>query len=352
MSLAAYLDDVASSVRQSAPPVSTVIATLGEFHVSDSGAAHMWLHDGRSVCRGFLRASRAREILAGPRPARDDRVETDVSPEYSPQWGFRLLVSGLRVTGRTLNDADRGCSELERRGVLGLNRGLSVPPWIGAAAILAPSGAGLEDFNQTIAPMEKAGILRADRYLATFEGPNAVPSLLAAIRRVAEDQRSARRHDAVFMVRGGGVPSALSWLDDIEACEALARLPLPVFTGLGHERDSPLPDRVACRAFGTPSKAAQFLREACTRLPLQAAAASEALAAAARTLADRAGEAADRLLLRCAAGSPEAPLARGYAFLANASDGRPVRPAAGREAVLIAAGGRWRVTVHEEITTP
>jgi exodeoxyribonuclease VII large subunit len=347
-SLASYLEKISASIRRNAPPVQEVKAVLGEYQISDSGVAYMWLHDGRSACRGMMRATRVNELVSSGEeiPHRDDEVLVSVSPEYSSQWGFRLIVSDIKIIGQGRSERFKGEDELKRRGVIDLNKTVFFPRRFGRVIVLAPDGAGLEDFNETTRLLETFGLLEVERRIATFEGPNAVRSLIEAISEISARNKPDRYHDALFMVRGGGAPSAIAWLNDIEVCEHLARLPIPLITGLGHERDNPLPEVVASRVFGTPSKAAHFLKEMAISLPLSALRSLETIRHVAETICSRTEEKLTGLQERILLASPERMMGKGWAIISD-KDGNPVvNPNVGNEIFVTTSQGRMRVRIE------
>ena len=67
--------------------------------------------------------------------------------------------------------------------------------------------------------------------------------------------------DAIVIIRGGGAVTDLTWLNDLELARRICRLPIPVLTGIGHERDSTILDEVAYRRFDTPSKVANHIMQ-------------------------------------------------------------------------------------------
>src|SRR3954467_5056413 len=81
------------------------------------------------------------------------------------------------------------------------------------------------------------------------------------MRRVYDAHRG-RPYDALAIIRGGGSLTDLSWLNDLRLARWVCRVPIPVFTGIGHERDSTILDEVAHRRFDTPSKVALHIAHA------------------------------------------------------------------------------------------
>ncbi len=100
-----------------------------------------------------------------------------------------------------------------------------------------------------------------------MQGEQTTPSILSALDEILE---SADDFDAVLVLRGGGSKLDLSAFDDYHLCAALAQFPLPVLTGIGHERDESVADLVAHTRLKTPTALADFLirrvGEALTRL--------------------------------------------------------------------------------------
>ncbi len=119
---------------------------------------------------------------------------------------------------------------------------------------------------------------------ASMQGSEAEKQVVAALRSLAAFESAAGHAvDVIVLIRGGGSRSDLAAFDSRRIAEAVARSPLPVLTGLGHEIDESIADRVSHTAFKTPTKVAEFLIE-------RVAAAERSLAACAAALRHLAGE--------------------------------------------------------------
>jgi exodeoxyribonuclease VII large subunit len=88
------------------------------------------------------------------------------------------------------------------------------------------------------------------------QGQDAPASIAAALKTIGQQ---ANYFDAVLLLRGGGSRLDLMAFDQWMVCEAIARMPIPVLTGIGHETDATLADQVAFRALRTPTAAATFI---------------------------------------------------------------------------------------------
>jgi ElaB/YqjD/DUF883 family membrane-anchored ribosome-binding protein len=125
--------------------------------------------------------------------------------------------------------------------------------------VVAPEGAaGLGDFRKEADRLAQRGLCQFDYRFAVFQGDGAAQSLSAAI--TAAGQWALRvGANAIAILRGGGATADLHWLDDLAIAQAVCLAPVPVLTGIGHERDQTVLDEVARLAAGTPSKLIQYI---------------------------------------------------------------------------------------------
>ena len=151
---------------------------------------------------------------------------------------------------------------LEERGLLERQKRLALPLAPQRLAVISsPTAAGFQDFVRQLeeAPYDFALTL----FPALMQGDEAPTSLRAALANVR-----ARRSqfDAVVIIRGGGSRADLVAFDEYGLAAAVGAFPLPVLTGIGHERDEALVDLTAHRALKTPTAVAVFLVERLARL--------------------------------------------------------------------------------------
>ena len=151
---------------------------------------------------------------------------------------------------------------LEEKGLLERQKQLALPLAPQRLAVISsPTAAGFQDFVQQLqeAPYDFALTL----FPATMQGDEAPASLRAAL-----DSVRARRgqFDAVVLIRGGGSRTDLLAFDEYGLAAAVGAFPLPVLTGIGHERDEAVVDLTAHRALKTPTAVAAFLVDRLARL--------------------------------------------------------------------------------------
>ncbi len=144
---------------------------------------------------------------------------------------------------------------LEAAGLLERNRALPLPALPMTVGLVTSAGsAAYHDFLATLA--ESGYGFRVLLVHAAVQGRGAEPELVSAL-----GVASRAGVDCVALVRGGGARSDLAVFDSRSVAEAVARSPVPVLTGLGHEIDQSIADRVAHTALKTPTKVAELLVE-------------------------------------------------------------------------------------------
>lgn len=181
-----------------------------------------------------------------------------VKPQYHELYGMSLNVLDIDPA-YTIGDLEQNrqqiLNELRRQGIIDLNRELELPrPALRIAIVSSPSAAGYGDFmNQLqMSPWNFSTAL----FEATMQGVNVESSIIEALDAIAEE---ADRWDCVVIIRGGGATSDLHGFDSLMLAEHVAQFPLPVITGLGHERDNTVLDLISHTRCKTPTAAAEFL---------------------------------------------------------------------------------------------
>ena len=138
------------------------------------------------------------------------------------------------------------------------NNRLQLPAVIeNIALITAPNSDGQRDFKQEISKNRHGYSFTVTEFLTTIQGDNAHTMILAQLELV---NKSAIPFDAVAIVRGGGSQTDFKPFDDYELCRYIANFKIPVFTGIGHDRNQSIADLMA-REQKTPTKVASLLVE-------------------------------------------------------------------------------------------
>jgi len=185
-------------------------------------------------------------------------VRLRVSVELYVPWGsYRVVVQELDVR-YTLGEAARRREEILRRltaeGLVGVNSALPLPPLPLRVGLI--SSLKSDAYNDVRRTLEESGIgFRLTAHGARVQGHQTEPSVLNALDWFGE---RADQFDVLLICRGGGSRTDLAWFDSEALGRAVARFPLPIIVGIGHEQDHSVLDAVARRA-KTPTAAAALL---------------------------------------------------------------------------------------------
>jgi len=188
------------------------------------------------------------------------KVMVQVTVEFHELYGYSLTVIDIDPT-YTLGDMARKRREilkqLEEEGVLTLNKELEMPLLVQRIAVISSaSAAGYGDFCRQLEENPYRFMFYPRLFPALMQGNQVEESVIAALNEV-NDRRDD--FDAVVIIRGGGATSDLSGFDTYLLAANCAQFPLPIITGIGHERDDTVLDSVAHTRVKTPTAAAQFL---------------------------------------------------------------------------------------------
>ena len=224
--------------------------------------------DGKVIasCRGNLWRFKAARVLAkferatGMPLDRDLTVLLKVSAGFHAQYGFSLTIEDIDPS-YTLGDLARQYAEMVDRltgeGLLNLNQQLSIPFDIEHVLVIAPEkAAGLGDFQADADRLARTDACHFHYHHATFQGNHAPSEIRQAIVSAQQQfyDTYQRLPDLLVIIRGGGAVGDLAYLNDYELAALVAEQPIPVWVGIGHERDKVILDEVAHTSFDTPSK--------------------------------------------------------------------------------------------------
>jgi len=176
---------------------------------------------------------------------------------YVPWGSYRVIVDGLDVNF-TLGEAARRREEIIRQltedGLVGINQALPLPALPLRVGLITSLGS--DAYNDVKRSLEESGFaFTLTIHGARVQGHSTEPSVLNALDWFAERHND---FDVLLICRGGGSRTDLAWFDSAPLGIAVARMPLPVIAGIGHEQDVSVLDAVA-RSAKTPTAAAALL---------------------------------------------------------------------------------------------
>ena len=190
----------------------------------------------------------------------DMKIMVCLSVNYSPQYGLTVVINDINPEF-TLGDMERQRQEILNRltqeGIIGQNKTVPVPPVPQRIAIVSAAGAaGYGDFMKQLTDNKYGVCFYPCLFQATMQGVKTVPTVLAALDKVEQNQHL---FDCVVIIRGGGGTEELNSFDNYDLARRVATFPLPVIVGIGHERDITVLDYVAGIRVKTPTAAAEHI---------------------------------------------------------------------------------------------
>ena len=248
-------------------------AEISELKVNYSGHCYLELvekgdSDGvpRAQARATIWRSRYPQIAAsflaatGQQLSAGTKILARVTVTFHEVYGLSLNITDIDPS-YTLGDMElrrqQTIAQLRAEGVWDMNRELAMPPLVQRIAVVSSANAaGYQDFCNE---------LRAGGYAfcvtlfdAVMQGAAAEESIVAALERVAG---AADEFDAVAILRGGGSASDLNCFNAYRLAAHVAQFPLPVLTGIGHDKDVSVADMVAHTPLKTPTAVAAWLTD-------------------------------------------------------------------------------------------
>lgn len=220
------------------------------------------LAKARAVCWAnrwtALRSKFERQTQQQLRPG--IKVRMMVTPTFHEAYGFAYQVSDIDPD-YTLGDIVRKRMEIIRQlkeaGIFDLQRELVLPRFAQRIAVISSAqAAGYGDFCHQIDDNSYGLSFSHELFAAIMQGEQVEQSVIAALDRI-----NARidEFDVVVIIRGGGATTDMSGFDTLALAENVANFPLPIITGIGHDRDECILDMVSYMRVKTPTAAAAFL---------------------------------------------------------------------------------------------
>ena len=221
-------------------------------HALATARAVIWANIADRILPDFQRAT-------GVTLAQGIKLLVRARPSMHSRFGFSLEIDAIDPD-YTLGDLEAKKREirtgLQQEGIFNTNRQLPAVCDFNHVLVIAPeNAAGLGDFQAEAKRLQHFGLCRFYYEHSLFQGEQASIQICAALERGLNQCRElAIKLDAVVLIRGGGAVNDLAWLNSYELARTICLMGIPVFTGIGHERDSTVLDEVAHTSFDTPSK--------------------------------------------------------------------------------------------------
>ena len=200
------------------------------------------------------------EQESGQRLAKGMKILFKATVSHHAVYGMSLQIQQIDAL-HTIGDMERRkqlCIEqLQKEGVWDLNRAQQMPLVVERVAVISSAtAAGYQDFMNELA--RSAYRIKTELFEATMQGESCDESIVAALYAIAE---RAEEFDAVAIIRGGGSTSDLECYNSYHLAFAVTQMPLPILTGIGHDKDTSVTDMVAHTMLKTPTAVAQWINQ-------------------------------------------------------------------------------------------
>ena len=216
--------------------------------------ANKWL-----TIRPYFERTTGQQLHAGM------KVLLKVYPQFHEAYGFSWIVSDIDPT-YTLGDMARKRQEiiqkLKAEGVFDLQKELQLPMFCQRIAVISSqTAAGYGDFCNQLADNPYGFKFETQLFPAIMQGEGVEQSIINALESIYNYQLSTIncQFDCVAIIRGGGATSDMSGFDTLALAENVANFPIPIITGIGHDRDESILDMVSHTRVKTPTAAAALL---------------------------------------------------------------------------------------------
>ncbi len=262
---------ISDALAESFPGLVWVVAEVSELKENRSGHCYLELieKEGNNITarsRATIWSYTYRilkpyfETTTGQAFTQGIKILVQVSIEYHASFGLSLNIKDIDPT-YTVGDMALQRREiierLKNEGVFEMNKELELPLVPQKIAIISSAtAAGYQDFIDQLQNNEHGFIFHTRLFEAYMQGAETVPSVITALERIF---RYEDFFDAVVIIRGGGASADLGSFDNYDLAINITQFPLPVITGIGHEKDDTIIDLVAHTRLKTPTAVAEFL---------------------------------------------------------------------------------------------
>lgn len=266
---------IRDSLYTSLPGFFWVFAEIAEAKENYSGHCYLELIEKhpdetnvRARVRGVIWNNRYRlvkssfENITGERLREGLKILFRAKIEYHEVYGLSLIITDIDpafTLGEMALKRRQILLKLEEEGVISMNRELGISPAPKRIAVISSkNAAGYNDFIRHLNSNIYGYVFHTALFEAVMQGEETEGSIISALNRISEH---TSLFDAVVIIRGGGSQSDLSWFDNYNIAYHITQFPLPVLTGIGHEKDLTVADIVAFHALKTPTAVADYLIE-------------------------------------------------------------------------------------------
>lgn len=266
---------IRDSLYMALPDMYWVVAEISEIKENFSGHCYIELVEKnpeedtiRARAKAVIWSSRYRflksyfENTTGETLRSGLKILIRIRIEYHEIYGLSLVINDVDpafTLGEMALKRQQILKKLEDEGVITMNKELDFPIVPQRVAIISSSNAaGYTDFIKHLKSNTFGYVFYTTLFETPMQGAETEKGVTTALERIAS---CIEKYDVTVIIRGGGSQTDLSWFDNYNIAYYVTQFPLPVLSGIGHEKDLSVTDIVAYKSLKTPTAVADFLIE-------------------------------------------------------------------------------------------
>jgi exodeoxyribonuclease VII large subunit len=267
---------IRDSIYPALPDAYWVMAEISEIKENSSGHCYLELIEKnpeeknvRARIKAIIWSNRFRFLKAffenttGENLREGLKILVKAKVEYHELYGLSLIISDIDpafTLGEMAVKRQQIIKKLEQEGVFSMNKELTFPAVPQKIAVISSkNAAGYTDFINQLKENSFGYVFYTALFETSLQGSDTEQSVISALDRISMNYEL---FDLVVIIRGGGSQSDLSWFDNYNIAYHITQFPLPVLTGIGHDKDLSVTDMVANKSLKTPTAVAGFLIDA------------------------------------------------------------------------------------------
>ncbi len=275
LSLTELQQIIKDSLYMALPDLFWVVAEISEMKENYAGHCYLELIEKqpdeknvRARVKAIIWSNRYRflksffESITGESLQEGMKILIRTKVEYHELYGLSLVISDIDPSftfGEMALKRQVIIKRLEEEGVFSMNKGIRLPMSPQKIAVISSkNAAGYSDFINHLKKNSYGYVFYTALFETVMQGIETEQSVINALDDVAEFQGL---FDVAVIIRGGGSQTDLSWFDNYNIAYYVTQFPIPVLTGIGHEKDLSVTDMVAFQALKTPTAVADFIIE-------------------------------------------------------------------------------------------
>ena len=266
---------IRDSLYLSLPDFYWVVAEIAEIKQNSSGHCYLELIEKQSDDTNIKARSKAIiwnnrygfvksffENTTGATLQTGLKVLLKARVEYHELYGLSLVVTDINPSftiGEMAAKRLRIIKKLEDEGVFDMNKELKMPLVPQRIAVISSANAaGYRDFLNHLNNNTEGYYFHVELFESTMQGEQTEQNIIKAL---CDIEQVSECFDVVVIIRGGGSQTDLGWFDNYNIAFHISQFPLPIITGIGHDKDLTVTDLVACKSVKTPTAAADLIIE-------------------------------------------------------------------------------------------